>query len=194
MRGLIAAAILVAAAGPAVAAPAFLPARDVAVSYRLDVPNQAPMEFRLLYDAADQRGRIENLAMGYAVLVDLLAGRAVVVLPSLHALVKAPDFSALTQTILHADGARFTPEGPGSYAGLGCERFHVVNREGEAHTCITRDGVVLHFVGHNRHGGAEVTAETVDYRPIGPDVVAPPHGYSDISLPPGMLASLLNPH
>jgi hypothetical protein len=194
MRGLIVAALGLGLAGPAVAAPAFLPLRDVAVTYRLEVPNQAPAEFRLLYDAADQRARIENPAMGYAVLADLPAGRAVVVLPSLHALVKAPDFSGLTQTILHADGARFTPEGPGHYAGLACERYDVENSEGEAHACLTRDGVVLHFKGHDRHGGAEVTAEAVDYRPIGPDAVAAPHGYSEISLPPGMLASLLNPH
>jgi hypothetical protein len=194
MRGLIVAAAMLGFSGPAFAAPAFLPQQDVAVTYRLDVPNQAPSEFRFLYDAADQRARVENLAMGYAVLADLPAGRALVVLPSLHALVKAPDFSSLTQTILHADGARFTPEGPGSYAGLPCERYRVENEEGDAHACLTRDGVVLHFKGHDRHGGAEVTAEAVDYRPVGRDAVAPPRGYSEISLPPGMLASLLNPH
>jgi hypothetical protein len=198
MRRIMAAAVGVSAtallATAAQAAPAFLPQRDVAVTYALDVPNQSPMSFRLLYAADDRRGRVENLTQGYAVLVDLAAGRAVVVLPSLHALVKAPDFSALTGQIANADGARFTPEGAGSYAGLGCERYHVQNDQGQAQACITRDGVVLHFAGHDAHGSAEVTAQAVDYRPIGPQDVAPPIGYSEISLPPGLLMSMLNPH
>jgi hypothetical protein len=180
-------------AAPASAAPLFLPDRDVAVTYQLAAPGRAPQEYRLQYNAAAGLARIETPAQGIFVLADLPAGQAQIVVPFLHAFVQAPDFSDLTRMIAHADGARFTPLGHGHYAGMGCEKYLVMNAQGSGTACITHDGVVLHFAGRDSHGTAEVTALAVDFTPEPSGTFATPNGFSEISLPPGALAALLQP-
>jgi len=172
------------------AAPVFLPTRDVAVDYELIAPNRAPASYQLRYDAADQMARID--APGYYVLGNLPAGQAELVIPNLHALVQAPDFSGLTSQIYHADGASFTPLGPGHYAGLDCEKYLVLDKNGTGTVCLTPSGVVLHFAGRNARGAAEVTALAVSYAPQPAELFTPPPGLTPLNLPPGAVAALLN--
>jgi hypothetical protein len=183
--------VFLAAAGPALAAPAFLPQRDVAVTYAVGAPGQQAQNYVMDFDAADRLARIESPAQGIYVLANLSAGRAEVVVPALHAVVDAPDFSALTGMIGSADGARFTPLGHGFYAGLGCEKFLVINTQGSGTACITHDGVVLHFSGKDAHGSADVTALNVVFAPQPAGAFAPPDGFTPVTLPPGALQALL---
>jgi hypothetical protein len=176
--------------GAALAAPVFLPARDVTVAYELAASGRAPAAYTLHYDATDQLARVES-PTGLYVLANLPAGQAQVVVPALHALVQAPDFSALTGEIYNADGATFTKLGSGEYAGLACTKYLVLDKNGTATTCLTSSGVVLHFSGHNAQGSAELTATSVAYAPQPAEAFAPPSGFSSITLPPGALAALL---
>jgi hypothetical protein len=171
--------------------PAFLPNRDVVVAYDVAAPGRPVRVYQLSYDAADQRARIDDVAQGLYFLVDLPAGAARLVVPALHSVVNAPDLSALTAQINDAGNARFTPLGPGRYAGLACEKFLVLSRQGSGTACLTQDGVILHFTGHDSKGSAEVTASSVSYQPVSPNDVAPPQGFSAIALPPGALQQLL---
>ncbi|HUW80512.1 MAG TPA: hypothetical protein VMV54_06400 [Acidocella sp.] len=185
-------AVALLAAGPAVAAPVFLPTRDVNVTYEVASPGRATQDYQLNYDAADKLARVESPAQqGMYVLANLPTGQAQVVVPALHAIVQAPDFSSLTQQIMSADGAQFTPLGHGNYAGMGCEKYLVLNAQGSGTACITHDGVVLHFAGKDAQGSAVVTALSVNFaaQPVGE--FAPPDGFSNITLPPGALAALL---
>ena len=154
------------AALPAVAGatPIFLPTQDVAISYQLSAPGRPPATYQLSYDAADQLARIDA-PTGYYILGNLPAGQAVLVIPNLNAIVQAPDFSALTVQIHNADGARFTPLGPGHYAGLDCTKYLILAKQGTGTACLTPTGVVLHFAGHDAQGSAEITALSVTYAP-----------------------------
>jgi hypothetical protein len=191
MKGWFLVVPLLLAGEPALAAPAFLPVRDVSVTYELDAPGRAAENYQLNFDAANRLARVETAAQGIYVLADLAQGRAQVVIPALHAIVEAPDFSDLTQLIANADNAQFTPLGHGHYAGMGCEKYLVLNAEGSGTACITRDGVVLHFAGRDAHGSAEVTALSVDFGPLPAGEFMPPDGFAAIDLPPGALAALL---
>lgn len=175
------------------AAPVFLPTRDVAVQYTLARPGQGARNFQLLYNAATQSARV-NSAYGYYVLANLHEGQAQLVLPAMHAIVQAPDFSALTTEINQADNARFTPLGTGHYAGLTCQRYKIVDTHGTGQACLTPDGVVLHFTGQDAHGSADLTATSVTYTPQSVSEFAPPAGFAPINLPPGAVAALLQPH
>lgn len=190
MKILLAASIM-ALPGAAMAAPVFLPTRDVEVTYALTVTNRAPANYQLRYNAAGQMVRVDADA-GYYVLGNLPAGQAELVIPNLHALVQAPDFSALTSEIYNADGAKFTPLGPGHYAGLDCEKYLVLDKNGTGTACLTTTGVVLHFSGHNAQGAAEATALSVTYAPQPAEIFAPPPGLTPLNLPPGAVAALLN--
>jgi hypothetical protein len=172
--------------------PPFLPSRDVAVGYQVSGTGMPGAVYQLTYDAADERARIDNPAQGDYFLVDLPAGTAQIVVPALHAVVNTPDLSALTRQVMDADNARFTPLGPGFYAGRGCDKFLVMNAQGSGTACITPDGVILHFAGGDIHGSAVVTATSVSYGPQPPGAFAQPDGFSQITLPPGMMAQLLS--
>ena len=174
------------------ATPVFLPTRDVAVTYTLTAPGRAAETYQLSYDAADQLARIDAPTAGYYILGNLPAGQAELVLPGLHSVVQAPDFSSLTAEIYNADGARFTPLGSAHYAGLECEKYLVLDKKGSGTACITSDGVVLHFSGHDNQGSAEATAVTVSYAPQPADAFAQPDGFNQLNLPPGAVAALLN--
>ncbi len=184
-------AILVALPMASRAVPVFLPTRDVAVTYRLIAPGHAPQDVQLSYNAAGELARIDAPG-GYYVLGDLPAGQAELVIPGMHAVVQAPDFSAMTGEIRNADGASFTLLGPGHYAGLGCENYLVLDRNVTGTACLTATGVVLHFSGHDAHGKAEGTALSVTYAPQPPDLFAAPQGFTPLNLPPGAVAALLN--
>ncbi len=171
--------------------PEFLPSRDVAIAYQVSAPGRASTNYQLSYDAANERARIDNPAQGDYFLVDLLGGTAQLVVPALHATVNAPDLSGLTQQVMSADHARFTPLGPGHYAGLACEKYLVLNHQGSGTACITPDGIILHFSGSDPHGSASVTASSVQYGPQPANAFAQPGGYSQITLPPGVLVQLL---
>ena len=179
------------AAAQAADHPVFLPTQDVAVTYTLNAPGGAPATYLLEYDAADQRARVDDPAHGSFFLVDLPAGAAQLVVPALHSIIAAPDFSNLTQQIANADGARFTPLGESAYAGLRCEKYLVMNGQGTGTACLTPEGVILHFAGHDAHGAAEVTATAVAFGPQPPQNFAAPPGFVDVTLPPGALAQLL---
>jgi hypothetical protein len=171
--------------------PAFLPSRDVVVGYDVSAPGRPAAEYQLQYLAAGERARIDDPAHGTYLLVDLPAGRAELVVPGLHSVVDAPDLSGLTAQIDDAGNARFTPLGPGNYAGLGCEKYLVLAAQGSGTVCLTPDGVILHFAGRDAHGSAEVTANSVSFQPVSEEDLAPPDGFSRITLPPGALQQLL---
>lgn len=193
MKHLLLAAL--AAFSPAMATaatPAFLPTRDVSVDYTLTTPGQAAASYELNYNAAEQLARVDSPS-GFYVLANLPAAQAEIVVPALHAIALAPDFSTLTAEIYHADNARFSLRGTGHYAGLECRKYLVTDQHGTAKACITRDGVILHFVGQNNQGGADVTATSVVYGPQYPENFVPPAGYAPLNLPPGALQMLLQP-
>jgi hypothetical protein len=171
--------------------PAFLPVRDVSATYVLAVPGRPDATYQLDYDAADGRARIVDPVRGLTLLVDLPAGRAELVVPAMRSVVEAPDLSGLARQVDEASGARFTPLGPGRYAGLGCEKYLVLTGQGSGTACLTGDGVVLHFAGRDAHGAASVTAVSVAMGHVARGEFAAPEGYTRIELPAGALAQLL---
>ncbi len=191
-RPLLPVLAILAALTPALAAaaPAFLPTRDVSVDYSVTSPGQQPQTYRLSYAAASQQARLDSVT-GLYVLANLPQGQAQVVVPALHAIVQAPDFSSLTTQLYQADNASFTPIGTGHYAGLDCRDYKVTDKNGTARACITPDGVILHFAGQNAHGGADITATSVSYGPVAADEFTPPANFMPLNLPPGALAALL---
>ncbi len=179
-------------AGPAAArdVPTFLPEADVAVRYNLAAPGQGVQLVTLRYDAAARRARVDA-AGGYYVLADLAGGHALVVLPALHAVVEAPDFSGFAAEIADADGAVFTRRGLDFVAGLACEKYDVRDRNGSGRACITPGGVILRFDGGDARGTIDLTAIAVAFGAIAPGKFQAPAGFARMTLPPGALTALL---
>lgn len=179
--------------GPALATPALLPTRDVSINYTLTSPGQSAQTIQLAYNAANELAQISS-QYGYYVLVNLPAGQAQLIIPALNAVAQVPEFSDLAAEIFKAGNkAQFTALGQNTYAGLSCEMYQVTDRHGSAHTCLTHDGLILYFSGHDEDGDAEVTATSVVYESHPPQQFQVPAGLKPITLPPGTLKTLLNP-
>lgn len=177
----------------AVAAPALLPTRDVSVSYSLSTPGQAPQTLQFSYNAAQERARVSS-PYGYYVLADLPAGQAQLIVPALHAIIQAPDFSALAAELFSAaNNAHFTALGKAHYAGRSCEMYLITDKSSTARACLTPDGITLRFSGHDAHGSAEMTAIAVDDAPQPADQFTAPTGLMPLTLPPDALRALLTP-
>ncbi|MDE8345484.1 MAG: hypothetical protein POH28_04815 [Acidocella sp.] len=173
------------------AAPMVLPDQDVAVTYTMANPNTGPQTYNMSYFAAQELARVEAPAQGLYILANLPAGQAQIIVPALHAIVEAPDFSAYTQMLMHADSSSFHAIGPGHYAGLACETYLITEPQGTATACITATGVILHFKGTDTRGTADITATSVVFAPQSVANFQAPAGFSPINLPPGTLAALL---
>lgn len=193
MKRLTFAALACLAPSLAFAAPALLPTRDVKVSYSLTTPGQNAQTLQLSYSATQELARISS-DYGYYILANLPTGQAQLVIPALHAVVQAPDFSSLTTMLFKAgDNARFTSLGKGHYAGLTCETYEITDQDNTAHACLTTDGVVLHFSGHNAQGDADITAISVTYAAQSASLFELPSGLIPLTLSPDALKALLNP-
>ena len=194
MKQLTLAALISLTPGLALAAPTLLPTRDVSASYSLTAPGQPPQTLQLAYNAAKELARISS-SNGYYVLTSLPAGQAQLVVPALRAVVQVPDFAALATKLFNAESnARFTPLGKGHYAGLTCEMYLVTEPDSTARTCLTPDGVMLHFSGHDANGAADLTALSVSYAPQPASMFDLPPGLTPLSLPSDALKSLLTPN
>lgn len=179
------------APGFALANPAILPTRDVSVDYTLSAPGQPTQTLTLAYNAAQEQARVTS-EYGYYVLVNIPTGHAQLVIPTLHAIIQAPDFSALSTEFFKAESnAQFASLGKEHYAGLPCEVYKITDQKATARACLTADGVILHFSGHDAHGNAELTAKSVSYTAQPEGRFEPPEGLIPLNLPPGAIASLL---
>jgi len=183
--------LLMAVPLPAVAVPAFLPGQDVVIDYALSAPGRPAQNVEVSYEAGPRLARVDDAAHGVSYLADLDHGRVEILVPMLRAVVEAPDVSRFAGMLQNADGAQFVKLGHGHYAGMGCETYLVTNEQGSGTACLTRDGEILHFHGHDSHGAVEITAASVRFGPVPTEFFSVPTDYSRMNLPPGMLEQLL---
>jgi hypothetical protein len=183
-----------AAIAPAFAAPRLIPDRDAMGVYQVTQPGKPIQTWRVRYQASSQMLRAVSLsgqATGVTVLLDLAAGSADIVVPQMHAIVAVPGLSGVIHNALDQNGAHFTRLGEATIAGHQCTRYLILKRKGDGSACITRSGIVLAATGKDSKGSAQVTALQIAEAPQPPEDFQLPQGYSNINLPPQMLAQLL---
>ena len=164
------------------------PARDVAVTYRLDgaaadiLPGGPVGALRLFWDAAGQRMRLEADGRPQTLLVDLRARGAQIVDSGLRSYVALPVRDAEMQAIT-LSGAQMTRQGAETIATLACTVWAVQSPRGTGTVCLTADGVALRATGDvdGRRGG--FTATDVRYAAQPARLFQVPAGYMSFSIP-----------
>lgn len=188
-------ALIWIAAGPAWGAvPMFLPDHDIAGTYRLSQPGKPSTTWRVRYSAGAEVARARSLdgaAAGTVILLNMRSRNAIIVLDQMHAVVAVPGVGAVLDRVLTGDGAQFTRLGNAQIAGHDCARYLVLKRGAAGSVCLTRHGVLLAGQGHDRQGAVRITALSVQDAAQPAGAFEPPPGYSQITLPPAMLAQLL---
>ncbi len=191
---LIGALALIAGGQARAAVPMFLPDHDIAGTYRLSQPGKPATTWRVRYSAGAEVARARSLdgaAAGTVILLNMRSRDALIVLDQMHAVVAVPGVGAVLNRVLTGDGARFTRLGVAQVAGRACTRYLVLKRGATGSVCLTRHGVLLAGQGHDRQGAVRITALSVQNAAQPAGAFEPPAGYSQVSLPPAMLAQLL---
>ncbi len=169
-RGALLAALLgLAAPAAAEERPVFPPARDVAVTYRLNSSQATLLRTVVLrYSAATDRFRLEGALPGTALpgyaLVDRKAGHATIVIERLGMMMDAPPRAGLDQAFLLETGKHFVRKASETVAGLRCTVWDVAGDSASGAACVTADGVVLRASGHDNKGRTgSIEATQVEY-------------------------------
>jgi hypothetical protein len=180
---------LLLAGGPASAAPLYLPTRDVSVDYRLQADGPHPDAVTMDYSAASGRARIGSPGGPAYAIVDRRAGRLLLVVDLLHAVVEQRFDPAEGYGLRIGRDASFTPLGADRVAGAACRDWSVRTAQGEATACLTPDGVILRARYDGKRGHAALTATRVSWGARPGALFEAPDGYA--ALPAATLPPLL---
>ena len=183
-------AIALAVALPAVAQqqPPAMPARDVAVRYK--VQDSPPTTDRVAWLVSEGRIRTEGRALTRRVthLIDTRSGQATALLDTERSF---QDLGRVASVMMQdhsfvRPGTRLTREGADRVAGLACTIWRV-ERQGSSpddvrRACITEDGVPLRLVeGTGSDAETLYEATEVSYEPQDPARFRVPQGYQSLT-------------
>ena len=179
---LLLAAVPLAAAAP----PLRQPARDVAVTYKVDgpalslIPGGLPGPVRLFWDAAQRRVRAEAEGRGQIAIVGIASRSGQLIDTGLRLAIpfsmRASDLQPFTLA-----GAKLQPTGQRTIAGLQCTSYRVESGYGPGSICLTGDGVPLQGQGQVQGKSGRFTATAVEYGKLPPTLFAVPPGFIDLS-------------
>ena len=142
---------------------------------KISSPAASPGPLRLSWDAAGQRVRAEAEGRSQIALLDLKNHTSQAIDTTLRLVlplpIKASDLQPLT-----LEGARLTPRGRDTIAGLPCTTY-TVQATTPGSVCLTPDGVPLRGQGEISGKPGTFTATAVQYGRLPPDLFEIPRGY-----------------
>lgn len=163
--------------------PAYLPTRDVAVTYTLDHDGPgAPKQAHLYYSASTNRLRLERPGMKGFVIIDRAAKIMTVVLGPDHIYFQMPLSPELASGFILSGNMTYSRKGQSSIAGLNCTDWQVDSDTVAGTACVTDDGVLLLSRGRMKngagHGGLQATQVSYDPQPL--SLFVPPAGFTKV--------------
>jgi hypothetical protein len=172
--------------------PRLQPVRDVVVNYivqgpALDLlPGGIPGPVRLSWDAAGQRVRAEVAGRSQVALLDLRAHTSHAIDTTMRVVLPVPIRTADLQP-LTLEGARLTPKGSDTVAGLSCTVYSVEGSGRPGTVCLTADGVPLRGQGdfHGKPGTFKATQ--VVFGKLPDSLFTVPEGYMALGGLSGLL-------
>ncbi len=139
----IAAALLLAAAGPAPDQPPAEPSRDALIGYHVIPAAGEPIDVRLSVRAGRNTLRLDLPDQTY-LIADPITESLVMVVPLQRATISLPWASGPHALFsVGDDGARYARKGEASIAGQRCTVWDEVKDGVHSASCVTKDGIVL---------------------------------------------------
>ncbi len=173
-----------ASAHAAPARPVLFPTRDVTVAYDVHSPQANVTQATAAIAAGGAHVRIETPQLAGAMLLDRGRNTLTMVLQGMHMYSVTAGRGSMVDEFLRDPKLRFTAAGQASVAGLRCEEWDVASDRGTGRGCVTPDGVLLRFQGHDVRGReASLLATSVQYAPIPASAFQPPAGFQEMDIP-----------
>jgi hypothetical protein len=164
--------------------PLFLPARDVAVDYSVQVGASASSSLRpamrVSYTADGSHLRVDPVDGLVPVIADLAGHRTVLLFPDRKAYLDVPFDPRIQRLLMLNDSMGFTREGTATVAGVPCVEWQIRNGSETARGCITEDGVVLEGEAGSGKSHTLLRASKVVYGAQPPSLFAPPPDWHKI--------------
>lgn len=178
--------------------PSIQPQRSATVTYDLNSTQTGPMHIQAFVSPELQMMRLQEWQGGDYLLLDRAHERVMLVSPGKNLVFAVSSAGFLHRDLGPGSNLRFQLRGHREVAGHGCTNWAVEGPGGHGETCITRDGIVLAGAGqgnrpddHGQIPSGQLTAVSVSYAPVSPDVFAIPPGLQEVDLPPSLLASMI---
>jgi len=182
MRYVLAALACLAALPGRAAVPRLVPTRDVTVTYILTRRDRGTLDVLVNIEAGGDRLRISSQELPVALVLDRRVGKGTILLPMLKAYQDIHLGFNMTDAALR--GVHFDRQGRDRVAGRLCTNWTAHARDGQAHACITDDGVILRGAAEDSHGEVgQVVATNVRYAPLSPELFIRPDGFTSQTLP-----------
>ena len=164
--------------------PLLFPSRDVTVTYQVQSPDAPVKEATAAVAAGGSHVRIESPGMAGAMLLDRARGSMTMVLNGMHMYSVVPGRGRMVDEFLLDPRLHFARAGTATVDGLSCTRWDVSSDKGSGTGCVTADGVLLRFQGHDTRGReASLLATSVHYGPIPAASFQPPAGFQEMDIP-----------
>jgi len=175
-------------AAPALAQNAVvLPTRDVTMVVRLAgaadtaIPGGAPGTLRLQWQAGAQRLRVEPEGRRQVLVLDL-SERSVAFIDSGAKTAMSLPMRERDLQPLKLAGAKLSPKGHETIAGLACTDYDVQASRGHGTVCLTPDGVALRAAGEVDGHEGSFTAISVQYGAVPASTFEVPQDYMQLDL------------
>jgi hypothetical protein len=174
-----------AVAAPAQDHPAYMPTRDVAITYRLSsdrpsVPKVAAAHF----SAGSQKLRLDDPSSGVYAVIDRAERKMMLVMPKQRSFSWLPFDEKLASGFVLNDSMTFRRTGIDTVANHRCTTWDVTSPNATGSVCITDDGVLLRGEGHDKKGtDAGLEATQVTYAPQPASLFKAPAGFFELDIP-----------
>jgi hypothetical protein len=168
--------------------PAFLPTRDVDVTYRVTGGPNTGVELRLAWLASERKLRVEPPGPAWGIL-NLASQKLTMVHPGTKSLLELPAGAlpgGLALPSQPSPDAKFTRLGDRRVAGLPCTLWRVEDPRGQGEACLTADGVMLRSSGRGGGQQGALEAERVSFARQDPARFRPPSDFRPLVLPEGL--------
>lgn len=171
-------------AAPALAqqSPNLLPARDVAVTFRLTGSDRMPGDINAAWLSSQRVLRVDNASAPGWLMVEQPSQRAFMVMEGQRLVMRLPPAPEIAMLLDRPESqGRITRLGRRTIAGMGCTDWRIERRDGKGGTaCLTQDGVLLRAQQAGRKEVLEATR--VSYGPQDPTRFRLP-SYPQLQLP-----------
>ena len=166
--------------------PAYMPTRDVTVTYRANAEGQPPAELKMYWLTAQGLMRMDMPGGQGHMVVNSQTGQGFMVMTPMRMVMDMPaNQQGMARFARPSDTARFTREGNDRVANTPCVNWRVEDRGETARVCVTADGVTLRAQGGAGNARGAMEATLVEYGAQDAARFARPAGYQTMQVPGG---------
>lgn len=166
--------------------PALSPSRDAEVVYHFHVKGKsAPHEVKVFFSGNGDKLRIEQLDSVGITILDRPGQKVFYLNKERHFYLGMRPLHGLRSPFFLDLEMQYRPGPMRKIANVICREWNITAKNGQAHACVTEDGIILQQEGVDAEGvSGKLEALSVSYRKLPPSCFEIPADYHNMRSPP----------